>query len=105
MVAFHKHTVFVPLIGSGNGRLPGIDDPALSLGVNDHFVTSASKNTSALLFVKHAVVLGVVCHDITLIPRDHIESKIGSGSTTILDATVSARGYFYFDAKIKVANG
>ena len=84
MVAADEDSEVVPLVGGEffEGKLA--DDPWLSVGVHDDFLPGVGKDAATSFFVEHAIVLGRVGDDVTLVTGYDVQAEVRTGLATVL---------------------
>ena len=105
MISFHENAVVVPLAGGEVFDWHGADNPGLTFRIDDNPLAGVAEDAAAFLLVEHAVVIGVVGNDVTLVAGRDVEPEIGSHLASVLKAAVAAGGDLDFYAEIEVADG
>src|SRR5207249_1612934 len=98
----NKHSVLMPFSRLEFFHRKFIDDPWLSLGVDDHFFARMSQNPPPALFVEHAVVVRPIGNDVALIARDNTLPQIGPVLAAIIQTAIPAGSDFHLHAQLEI---
>ena len=67
MIPLHHNAVVEPLIGREGLHRHRSNHPGLAVGIYDHFLTGMRQNPTTALFVKHAILVVRLGHNIALV--------------------------------------
>ena len=84
MVASDQDSEVVPLVGGEFFEGKVANDPGLSIGVYDDFLPGVGKDASTPFLVEHAIVLGRVGDDVTLVTGYDVQAEVRAGLAAVL---------------------